>query len=87
MGKGLNYSRLEDKNFPFDKEFEPLPRSRKSFPIDEKDPACSFTCKCGTVILADPRALPQQCSECSAQNSFMRTNAYNELMRIPEFMG
>ena len=86
MGKGLNYSRLTEPGFPFDKEFEPL-RSRKSFPIDVKDPCCSFTCsKCGMPILADPRDLPEQCSECNAQNSFMRTDAYNELMKIPEFL-
>ena len=84
MGKGLNYSRLTEQGFPFDKEFEPL-RLRKSFPIDKEDSSCSFTCKCGAVIIADPRALPEQCSECDAQNSFMCTDAYNELMRIPEF--
>ena len=69
MSKGLLYTRLEEPNFPFDKQV--------SFPVDKEDPSCHFTCcKCKIVIVADPRNLPKKCKQCDSQNSFIRTDAY-----------
>jgi DNA-directed RNA polymerase subunit RPC12/RpoP len=85
MGKGLGYSRTKEPGFPFDRTLEPLPKESKSrFPINGKDQRCSFIChKCQKQILADPRDVPTQCSDCNSKYSFIRAEAYNALMKIP----
>jgi hypothetical protein len=83
MRKGLNYPRLKEPGFPFGKTLEPMLRKSR-FPIDGESSECSYTCcKCGIPILADPRDVPTQCLECESLNSYIRTDAYNELMNIP----
>lgn len=83
MGKGLLHLRFDKENFPFDKSLDSTVVAKTRFPIDKTDPSCAYTCcKCSAKIIADPRDLPERCSDCDSEYPFVRTDDYDQLTRI-----